>query len=94
MQASARYKEPGQKLVQARIEYDSEIRAVEILGDFFIYPEEAISLIEKSLLGMRVSSSKDELAERVRKAASENGIEMIGVTPEGIATAVYTAMIA
>ena len=93
MQGNARYEEPGQKLVQARIEYDSEIRKAEILGDFFIYPEEAVFLIEKSLLGIHAPYSKAEIAEKVRKAVAESSIALIGATPEGIATAVFMAMV-
>lgn len=82
----------GGKLVKAEVEYGERIRRVKITGDFFIYPEEAIGALEKSIVGAPASSSEEELAEKVRNAAEESGALLIGITPEAVARVVKGAM--
>ncbi len=92
MHGSARYKVPEGKLVEVRIDYEETIKKIEILGDFFVHPEESIGEIEESLKGSGVGESEESLAEKVRRAVELGGIEMIGVTPEAIAKAVKMAV--
>jgi lipoate-protein ligase A len=92
MNGGSRYKVPQGKLLEMRIDYDSKIRKVEMLGDFFLYPEESITEIEKAIVGIGVDESEEKIAERIRRLESSEGIEMIGITPEAIARAVKMAV--
>ncbi len=92
MHGESRYKVPGGKLVEVRLEYDESIGKIEILGDFFIYPEEALALIERAILGARRDASEREIEERIEGVLRPGGIEMIGVTAEAIAKAVRLAV--
>jgi hypothetical protein len=58
---------------------------IKITGDFFVYPENTIELIENSLLGKRVS----EVGEIIKKIM-EN-CEYIGIEPQDIYEAVRLA---
>ncbi len=93
MQKTAKYKIPGGKLVEVKVEYQAEIENVEIFGDFFIHPEESIQRIEESLLGLDVKEDEETIANIIEKVVAKNNIEMIGVTPEGIAHAIVMAVV-
>lgn len=93
MKGSAKQKVPGGKLLSVKIEYNDEIESVQILGDFFLHPEESLGKIEDSIKKIKTSESAEKIAERVRKIVTEEGIEMIGVTPEAIGNVVKLAMV-
>ena len=93
MQKTAKYKIPGGKLVEVKVECQAEIENVEILGDFFIHPEESIQKIEESLLGLDVKEDEETIANLIERVVTKNNIEMIGVTPEGIAHAIVMAVV-
>ena len=92
MNGSSRLKVRGGKLIVIKVEYTDKIEAVQILGDFFLYPEEALHRIEECLVGMAAGSSAEALAESIASSAMENGVEMIGMTPRDIADAVVMAI--
>ncbi len=92
VKGSAKQKVPGGKLVSIRMEFDSSITKIEILGDFFMHPEEKIKEIEKGLLKTSVQESEKEMSERIEKIARKNNIEMIGVTPEAISNTIKMAI--
>ena len=92
MEGYARLKVPGEKLVIVKLEYSDRIRKVQILGDFFMHPEEALGLIESLLAGTRSAASREEIAGRIRAIADQRHVEMIGVSPESIAEAIKMAI--
>lgn len=92
MHGTSRYKVPGGKLVEARVEFSDKIDRVEILGDFFLYPEEDISFIERAVKGMDRESDERAIAEKISEVVSRRGMELIGVSPEAIAKAVRMAV--
>lgn len=92
MKGFAEKKIPGGKLVSARVEYSETIRKVEILGDFFVHPEESLERIEKSLEGASADAEQEELTDRIKGVVSADKIEMIGVTPETIAEVIKIAI--
>lgn len=92
MHGVSRYKVPEGKLVEIRLDYDDVIEKAEMLGDFFLYPEESISKIESGMVGMKTATSEKAISEKIRAIADSNGIEMIGITPEAIARAVKMAV--
>jgi lipoate---protein ligase len=94
IKGSAKLKTPGGKLVSVRVEYDELIRKVEILGDFFIYPESALAEIERSLVDLDANSTEPQIAAKIKKVTEAKKVEMMGVTPESIATTLRNAMVA
>lgn len=86
------YKTPGGKLVAVDLDVeDSELRNVIVSGDFFLYPEEALSDITGALEGLSVALSESEIAEQVRMAMPR-GAELLGSSPEAIGAAVRRAL--
>lgn len=82
------YKTPGGKLVVVDFEMrNGTLAGVELSGDFFLYPEEALTDLTASLEGLSTGLSASEIAERVRTAMPVD-TELLGSSPEGIATAV------
>jgi lipoate---protein ligase len=92
MEHFAEYKVPGGKLVSVKLECDEKIVKIKVLGDFFLYPEETLTRIEESLIGMSKDASEKELVDEITKVAAEYGAEMIGVTPQAIAHTIRMAI--
>lgn len=86
------FKTPGGKLVAVRFALDDGLlTAVEVHGDFFLYPEEALLQIDAALEGAPSSLDEAALAERI-EAALPAGTEWLGSSPEALATAVRRAL--
>lgn len=86
------YKTPGGKLVAVDFEVaDGTLRNVMISGDFFLYPEEALTVLTGALEGVSVELSESELAQEVR-AAMPRDAELLGSSPEAIGAAVRRAL--
>jgi lipoate-protein ligase A len=82
------YKTPGGKLVAVDFRVvDNVLRDVAVTGDFFLYPEEALNDIAGALEAIPATLTEREIAERVRRAMGD-GTELLGSSPEAIATAV------
>ena len=82
------YKTPGGKLVAVDFTVaDGLLRQVRVSGDFFLYPEEALTTIDNALAGASVDEAPDQLAARIA-AALAPGVTMLGFSPEAVATAV------
>ena len=92
MHGVSRYKVPEGKLVEVRVDYGDKIEKVEILGDFFVHPEEAITEIEDGLRTTEISEGEQGICRRIKAMAEEKGMELIGVTPEAIAKAIMMAV--
>lgn len=88
------YKTPGGKLVVVDFAVsDARLREVVVSGDFFLYPEEALSAITCALEGLDVELAEVEIAERVRIAMPRDA-ELLGTSPEAIASAIRRALAA
>lgn len=84
------YKVPDGKLVVIDLEVvNDQFRQVELSGDFFLLPEDAIWRLTEAIEGAPATSTASELSRRIRDAAQ--GAELIGITPEGVAEAVRRA---
>ena len=70
-------------------ETEGRLSEVVISGDFFMLPMDAISNLEKTLLGVKTENGN--IIERVNEAYSKFNIESPGVTPQDIETAVKLA---
>lgn len=86
------YKTPGGKLVVVDFDVqDGRLTQVQVSGDFFLYPEEALEPIRSALEGLASSVDEDEVRERVRDALPA-GATMVGFSPSAIAIAVQRGL--
>jgi lipoate-protein ligase A len=69
-------KVPGGKLVRLRMDKDG--RAV-LSGDFFIYPEDGIFIIENTLSGLSGNEPLKTVESALEGAVEQNGIELVGL---------------
>lgn len=87
---TANFKAPG-GLLRATIEkVDKKLDEVIISGDFFMLPTEAISQLERRIIGASVEG--DDIINRIKGAYTEINIESPGVTPEDIETVIRMAI--
>lgn len=89
-----RFKTAGGKLVI--VDFDIEqgrLRNVVIHGDFFVYPEEAYPLLASALEGAPADLPQSVMAERLA-AAIPPGADLVGTSPEAIATAIQRGLTA
>jgi lipoate-protein ligase A len=75
-------KVPGGKLV--RLTMDGGHKVI-LSGDFFIYPEEGISVLEETLSNMDGRESLDEIEYDLYKAVKYNDLELVGLDIYAIA---------
>ena len=85
------YKIPGGKLVVVDLEViDQQLANVQVSGDFFLEPDEALFALNAGLEGLAVDSTEQIIADRVATALA--GAELLGITAEGVAVAVRRAI--
>lgn len=86
------YKEPGGKLVVVDLAVrDARLTDVQVSGDFFLEPDIALEAINRALEGQSADSDEAALAAAVR-AALGPGVQMYGLSAEGVAVAVRRAL--
>ena len=62
-----RYKVPDGKLLEVKKEIrDRTIRYIKITGDFFMYPESGIRILEDGLIGIRVEQLNDVITDIIK----------------------------
>ena len=85
MQIRSVYKVPNGKLLKILIDYNKKhltIKNINIMGDFFAYPEESIELIEHKLRNTKLK--KEILLKKIKSIIEENNIEFIGLNADGL----------
>ena len=92
MHGVATEKVPGGKLLRVKVEYGETIDRVQLTGDFFLYPEDELSVIEEALVGLRTDEPAETIAEVVAGIVAQHNIELVGITPEAIAQTLKKAM--
>ena len=87
------YKVHGGKLVVVDLEIsgDGLLSQVQVAGDFFLEPAEALEDIRDALEGLPATTSAEDLAAAVRGGLRPDA-EMIGFSPEAVAIAVRRAL--
>lgn len=86
------YKVPGGKLVVVDLAVvDGRMRGVQVSGDFFLEPAEALDAISAAVEGMPADAGQAALAAAVT-AALGPGTQAYGLTAEGVAVAVRRAL--
>ena len=88
----ARFKVPGGKLIEVKLNYSNSIQSIQILGDFFLYPEASLKDIENSLLNLKVNESEENIARIVSNVVKNKSITLMGITPEAIAKTIKMAV--
>ncbi len=84
------HKAPGGLMRVTVEDVDNKIKDIVISGDFFIYPQDAISDIEMALIGAKVGT--EEVLERIKGVYEKQSLESPGVTPEDFDTAIKLAL--
>ncbi|HEY8445809.1 MAG TPA: biotin--protein ligase [Thermomicrobiales bacterium] len=86
------YKTPGGKLVVVDFAVqDNQLRDVRVSGDFFLYPEDALSDITAALEGAPADLTEEQIATRI-EGAIPPGTEWLGTSPAALAIAVRRAL--
>lgn len=86
----AEYKAEGGKLIRVQLDKrDDKISFIKITGDFFMHPEELIEDLERILVGCVVDEKA--IAHVIRKFIEENGVTLLGATPEDFAKCIVRA---
>jgi lipoate---protein ligase len=86
------YKTPGGKLIAVDFEIaGGRLSEVQVHGDFFMYPEEAFADLAASLEGAPADAGEEVFARRVREGLRPEA-DLLGSSPEGLATAVSRAL--
>lgn len=86
-------KAPGEKLARADVEHNGHtITRVQITGDFYIYPEEGLALLEQALVGAQATLQERELAEQLETAAAAHHLELVGLSTPSLARLVHAAI--
>jgi lipoate---protein ligase len=82
------YKTPGGKLVVVDFDViNGRLRNLVISGDFFLYPDEELATLTNALDGVDADLDDESFAERIRMDLDPE-TELLGTSPEAIATAV------
>lgn len=86
------YKMPGGKLIVVDLTViDGCLAQVQVSGDFFLEPDDALHAIDAALEGQSAQADEHLLAAAVR-AQLAPGVMMYGISPEAIAVAVRRAI--
>jgi lipoate-protein ligase A len=87
-EATASHKVPDGKLVNVRVRYDETFEDVQVRGDFFLEPPEALDDIEAAVEGLPADAPSSEIAAAVAAVDAE----LVGFAPGDVATAVRAAV--
>ena len=86
------YKMPGGKLVVVDLDVcDGRLADVQLSGDFFLEPDDALATINQALEGQSERASESTLVTAVRTALGVD-VMMYGISPEAIGVAVCRAL--
>ncbi len=92
MRGSAKFKVPNGKLLEVRVEYDGSVRELQILGDFFIYPEGSLRDIEELLVGTQVGEGEGGISGRIQHFVEANNVTFVGITSDSVAKTLIAAV--
>lgn len=86
------YKVPGGKLVVVDLEVDAgRLANVQLAGDFFLEPDEALDDINRAVTGLAANASAADIAEAVRTGLREDAV-LLGFSPEAVGIAIRRAL--
>jgi lipoate-protein ligase A len=79
------YKIPNGKLLKIKLDFNensNKINEIKITGDFFVYPEEAIEILEDGLKDIKID--KIFLLKKINSLVKDYKIDFIGLHAEGL----------
>lgn len=82
------YKAPG-GIIRVALEGGEVIERLEITGDFFIHPEEAVEEMERVLVGAVLE--KNQLLEMIKDVFDARRIDTHGIEPGDVVEAILRA---
>ena len=86
------YKVPGGKLVVVDLSVaDGHAERVQVSGDFFLEPDTALDALRQALVGLPAAAGEDAITAAVA-AALDEGTQLYGITPGGVARAMRRAL--
>lgn len=88
----ARQKVHGGKLLIVKLKYSDRISEIQILGDFFIFPEDALPWIEQAFVGMRVNEDTGSFSSKMSEVMRRENIELMGITSDAVAQTIKMAI--
>lgn len=91
-QAKAIKKVPGGKLVRVDVTYGERLEKVVITGDFFLYPEDVLQVIEDALTGALLPLQKTSLIEKVQNILDKEKAVLVGFSPQDLIDILEEAM--
>jgi len=84
------YKVPDGKLLKIFLEEENgKIKNVKITGDFFMHPEEKITVLEEALRGADLN--EQELQQKLKNCLETESIELFGADAGSMAKTVILA---
>jgi len=93
MNSKSVYKIPKGKLLKISLDYNENnktINNVIITGDFFAYPEEAVEVLEKNLVNIKIE--EESLLNEIKTVIKKNKYRFIGLNPEGLTKAILMCL--
>ncbi len=90
MEGKSVLKVPGGKLLKIFLDYDDKINKIKITGDFFLYPEESLEVLEKELIGLDLD--KDILLKKIDSFFEDNSVKLFGVESSDIVDGVINCV--
>ena len=90
MKREGQYKARKGLIKVSLTENDAVIKDIVISGDFFLYPEDKLWILEKRLIGAKLN--KEDLLTRIKAFYDELGIFSPGLTPEDFVEAIMRAV--
>ncbi|WP_110693568.1 lipoate--protein ligase family protein [Salinicola halophyticus] len=86
------YKVPGGKLLVADVTVrEGRLASVQLSGDFFLEPDEALEAIDRALVGASTDADANTLIARIQSALPPQ-TEMVGLSVSAIATVIRRAL--
>jgi lipoate-protein ligase A len=86
------FKVPGGKLVVVDLDVvDGRISGFRLAGDFFLEPDEALGAIDAAVNGLLAETDARTLAAAIQAALPADA-QLLGFTPESVATAIRRAL--
>ncbi len=81
----------GGKLVRVKILADEYISDIQISGDFFLHPEEAITHIEHNLKNLHKQTPSGEITARIEATLAKNNGAFVGIIPTDLTEVIQQA---
>ena len=92
MRGVATEKVPGGKLVRVKVDFDKTINSLQITGDFFLHPEDALEEMEKNVIGADVNVDDRFLKNKLDEVIQKHKVMLVGVSSDDIARLIKGAM--